>query len=199
MNSDPVTNLMANLIRENPVILGKICGHFGVKGWLKIVSYTRPASQIFQYDNWTLVCLDESGCLNDKRLRVGAEVSAFKENAKGLVIKLAGYDSREASAVLIGNNIGIDRSRLEPLPEGDYYWLDLIGLSVVNLEGVILGKVDHLLETGANDVLVVHSGSSQDAREENNGEQRLLPWTPNVVTRVDLESGVMTVDWKEDY
>ncbi len=199
MNSDPLTNLMANLMGENLVILGKICGHFGVNGWLKIVSYTRPASQIFQYDNWTLVCLDKSGRLNDKRLWVEGEVSAFKKNAKGLVVKLAGYDSREVSATLMGSNIGIDRSRLEPLPEGDYYWLDLIGLSVVNLEGVILGKVDHLLETGANDVLVVRSGSFQDAKEENTGEERLLPWIANVVTRVDLKSGVMTVDWKEHY
>ena len=208
MSSDPVTNLTANPAKENyvaakPVILGRICGHFGVNGWLKIVSYTRPASQIFQYDNWTLVCLDKTGCLNEKRLWVEGEVSAFKKNAKGLVVKLVGYDSREASAMLMGSHIGIDRSRLEPLPEGDYYWLDLIGLSVVNLEGVILGKVDHLLETGANDVLVVRSGASQDAKEENNAEnnaeQRLVPWTPDVVTRVDLESGVMTVDWKEDY
>lgn len=200
---------MANLVEENPLILGKICGHFGVKGWLKVVSYTRPIDQILQYDNWTLVCLDKSGCLNDKRLWVEVEVSAFKQNSKGHVVKLVGYDSRTASAALLGSNIGIARTRLEPLPEGDYYWLDLIGLNVVNLEGVMLGKVDHLLETGANDVLVIHAGASEDASieynavehngAECNAKERLLPWTPNVVTRVDLENGVMTVDWQEDY
>ena len=136
------------------------------------------------------------------------KVSAFKQHPKGAgrgwVVKLAGYDDREASQTLIGRHIGIDRSRLEPLPEGDYYWLDLIGLSVVNLEGVVLGKIDHLLETGANDVMVVHSvpspaGLYQRGMDKNTRTERLLPWTSDVVTRVDLDSGVMTVDWQEDY
>lgn len=197
MNTGLDTDLMTHVSPSKPIILGKICGHFGVKGWLKIASYTRPVSQIFQYEQWALV--DQLVGLSDKQLSV--EVSAFKENTKGLVAKLAGYDSREASAVLIGNHIGIERARLKSLAEGDYYWLDLIGLSVVNLDGVILGKVDHLLETGANDVLVVRSTSAQHAGDDGveNVVERLLPWTPNVVTRVDLKSGLMTVDWKEDY
>ncbi len=158
------------------------------------MSYTRPVEQIFQYDSWTV-------CLNDRSWQMVIAVSAFKQNAKGLMVKLAGYDSRQAAQGLIGSYVGIDRSRLKPLPEGDYYWLDLIGLSVVNLEGVMLGKVDHLLETGANDVLVVHAQASQDATVEKSKTrvERLLPWSDNVVIRVDLEIGVITVDWAADY
>ena len=85
---------------------------------------------------------------------------------------------------------------LKPLAERDYYWIDLIGLSVINLEGVMLGKIDHLIETGANDVMVVHS---EEQHASVAGAERLLPWTATVVTRVDLENGVMTVDWKEYY
>ncbi len=186
----------------NPIIVGKICGHFGVKGWLKIISYTRPCSNIFQYERWMIELDVGLGNQQSGQQRwVVADVSAkqdAKGGAKGGVVKLAGYDSRATSQVLVGCLIGIDRSWLEPLGEGDYYWLDLIGLSVINREGVMLGKIDHLIETGANDVLVVRS-EAQDGTEQQESVERLLPWTADVVTRVDLENGVMTVDWKEDY
>jgi len=172
----------------NPVVLGKFGGHFGVKGWLKIVSYTRPIDQLFQYSEWYL------GCLDDGETWKKVEVSDFRQNSKGYVVKLSGYNNREASEVLVGCEIGIEKSQLEQLPQGDYYWLELIGLNVKNLEGVNLGEIDHLLETGANDVLVVHLESAQDGLVE-----RLIPWTPEVVTHVDLSNGVMAVDWKEDY
>ncbi len=174
--------------------MGQICGHFSLKGWVKIVSYTRPLNQIFQYERWAVS--RDIDCLDDTQHWVVVDVSAFKKNSKGWVVKLVGYDSREVSQVLIGNHIGIDRSWLEPLAERDYYWIDLIGLSVINLEGVMLGKIDHLIETGANDVMVVHS---EEQHASVAGAERLLPWTATVVTRVDLENGVMTVDWKEYY
>ena len=184
--SDTATVNSAQVI--NPVILGRVAGHFGVKGWLKVVSYTRPIDQLFQYSEWYL------GDLDDSESWIKARVSEFGQNTKGFTVKFSGFESREETEALIGRDIGIDKSQLEQLPEGDYYWLDLIGLQVINLEGLVLGKVDHLLETGANDVLVVHQESAQCEPVE-----RLLPWTPAVVTRVDLEDRVITVDWKEDY
>ncbi len=153
-----------------------------------MVSYTRPISQIFQYRTWLL------GSDGNDASWSGAELSAFKKNARGLIVKFAGYDSREATGKFIGCDIGIEKSRLEKLAAGEYYWLELIGLEVINLEGVVLGKVDHLLETGANDVLVIRCGAAEDGQIE-----RLLPWIPDVIADVDLENQVMTVDWKEDY
>ena len=173
---------------RNPVVLGRISGHFGVKGWLKVVSYTRPIDQLLEYDEWFLSRLD------DEEPWTKTRVSESRQNSKGFVVKLSGFDSREESEVLVGCDIGIDKSQLEQLPEGDYYWLELIGLNVINLEGLDLGRIDHLLETGANDVLVVHQDLAQGEPVE-----RLLPWTPDVVTRVDLEDKVIIVNWKEDY
>jgi len=175
-----------------PIILGKICGHFGVKGWIKVVSYTRPANQIFEYDSWSLNLPGNGSDSRESWFKT--EVSRFKQNSRGLIVKLAGYDNRNASQELIGSRIAIERFQLERLAQGDYYWLDLIGLGVVNLEGVKLGKVDHIIETGANDVLVIFDQSAQGDVIE-----RLLPWTSIVVVRVDLEHEIMTVDWEEDY
>jgi 16S rRNA processing protein RimM len=172
----------------NPVILGRIGGHFGIKGWLKIVSYTRPIDQIFQYSEWYLLGL------SDRESWKKVTVTECRQNSKGIVVKFTGFDSREETEVLVGCDFGVDRSQLDRLPEGDYYWLELVGLNVINLEGLNLGRVDHLFETGANDVLVVNQETGQGETVE-----RLLPWTPDVVVRVDLEDGVITVDWKEDY
>lgn len=187
-----VSDLVSIPNELNPIVLGKICGHFGVKGWVRVVSYTRPVNQIFEYDSWSLNLPDNGSEFRDSWFKI--EVSRYKQNSRGLIVKLAGYDNRDASQELVGSRIGIEISQLERLAEGEYYWLDLIGLSVVNLEDVKLGKVDHIIETGANDVLVVLDRSTQDDVIE-----RLLPWTSTVVVRVDLEHETMTVDWEADY
>lgn len=108
---------------------------------------------------------------------------------KGVVLKFEGVDDRDAAVLLKGSEIAVDRGQLQRLPEGEYYWVDLIGLEVVNLEGVKFGRVDRLFETGSNDVLVVR------------GErERLVPWIRgDVVKDVDLVSGRITVDWDPEF
>ncbi|HBK77691.1 MAG TPA: 16S rRNA processing protein RimM, partial [Gammaproteobacteria bacterium] len=107
---------------------------------------------------------------------------------KGVVCHLKGYDDRAQARELVDVDIAVAADRFSKLESGEYYWYQLEGLEVVNLSGESLGKVDRLLETGANDVLVLK------------GEQeRLVPYTPGVVAEVDLNRGRIQVDWEKDY
>jgi 16S rRNA processing protein RimM len=162
------------------VLVGRIVGLYGVRGWVKVHSYAAGREQILAYDPW--------------HLRIGGEwcpkrLAAGREHGKGIVVQFEGVVDRDMAAGLVGADIAVHRDQLEPLAPGEYYWIDLIGLRVVTGAGVELGRVDHLLETGANDVLVVH------------GErERLIPYVPGeVVVKVDLEAGVIEVDWDPDF
>jgi len=161
------------------VTFGRITGLFGVQGWVKIFSHARPREAIVEFSPW----LVETG--GDWR---EFEVEEGRAQGKGVVVKLAGVDDRNQASPLIGADIAVRFSQLPPLSKGEYYWVQLVGLEVVNLAGQRLGKVDHLLETGANDVLVVR-----------NGKEHWLPVTSNVIREVDLEAGRIRVEWDADF
>ena len=167
-----------------PVVVGKIGRHFGVKGWLKIQSFTRPEEQIFEYQPWMLEYPELNG-----QWQV-TSVTAKERRSGYLIAKLEGFDSRESSAPLIGREIAVDEVNLPVLDEGEYYWSDLIGLDVTNLQGVVLGRVEYMMETGANDVMAV---------KHPDGVERLIPWVAQYVDRVDLDRGILVADWPEDY
>ena len=169
-----------------PVVLGKISGQHGVKGWITVRSYTRPAAQILDYAEWML------GARADADDWQPVRVAATRQSKK-LLAKLAGVDDRTAAEALAGRWIAVQSSQLPPLPRGEYYWSDLTGLRVVNQDGVELGVVDHLVETGANDVLAVQRPGPPGAAGE-----RLLPWSPTVIVEVDLEGGCIRVAWDPD-
>jgi 16S rRNA processing protein RimM len=162
------------------LVVGEIAGVFGVKGWVKVRSYTEPASNILAYSPWRLVSGSES--------RI-CEVSAGKAQRSGIIASLAGIAGRDEALELKGFQILVPRSVFPKLDEGCYYWSDLIGLSVRTKDGVDLGEVERLLETGANDVLVVR------------GErERLVPFVLGAyVLEVDRESSCITVDWDPDF
>lgn len=162
------------------VTLGRVTGLFGVRGWVKVFSETDPREGIVGYEP---VYLGRNGDWHKARIEDG------QLQGKGVVLKFEGIDDRDVAAMLKGSEIAVERDQLERLPAGEYYWTDLVGLEVVNLEGVIFGLVGHLFETGANDVLVVK------------GErERLIPWIRDDVIRdVDLSAGRITVDWDEDF
>ena len=166
---------------ESFVTLGRISGAHGVKGWVKVYSETSPRENILAYAPWELV---RAG----RRQRV--EVVAGRPQGRILVARLEGCDDHDAAEALVGCEIQVPRSRLPGgLAEGEYYWADLVGLRVETLDGVELGRVERLFETGANDVIVV-----QGERE------RLLPYVwQQVVREVDLAAGVMRVDWDPDF
>ncbi len=158
------------------LVLGQISGLYGVRGWVKVHSYTQPKDNILSYTPWII-------------RGQPVELEAGKEHGKTLVVKFHGIDDREAAAGLIHLDISVDRQQLPPLPAGEFYWIELMGLRVVTLAGVELGRVTQLLETGANDVLVV-----QGERE------RLLPYLPGqVLSRIDLAAGLIEVDWDPDF
>ncbi len=156
-------------------------GVYGVKGWLRVFSHTQPRERILSYRPWLI---QRGGSWQV------VEVEAGQAHAKGVLVKLAGCDDRDAAARLIGADIAIRREQLEALAPGEYYWADLIGLRVETVAGVALGRVETLLETGANDVLVV-----QDGRRE-----RLIPYVrPQFVTEIDLARGLLVVDWDPEF
>lgn len=162
------------------VCLGSVVGVWGVEGWLKIHSYTRNRADIFEYGYW-LVGPGE----RPRRYKLE---SGREQGRGGLVAKLVGLDDRDAAAAEVGSLIQISPEQLPALGEGEYFWHQLTGLVVENLDGKPLGTVAHLFETGANDVLVV-------AGER----ERLIPYIPGVIREVDLEAGRMRVDWDEDF
>lgn len=163
------------------VLLGRIAGVHGVRGELKLESYTEPRAQIFRYQPWLL--RSGSG-------ETSVEGCRGRAHGKGLVAELPGVADRDAAAALVGTEIWVARSALPKAKPGEYYWSDLEGLEVVTTEGVSLGKVSHLVATGANDVLVV-----KDAMRE-----RLIPFLiGQFVTDVDLDAGRLAVDWDPEF
>lgn len=166
------------------ITVGKIGAPFGVRGWVKVYSYTEIADNLLDYDPWYLRPQNAPQAPWQE-----AEVSEARQHGKGLVARFEGCDDRDAASLMRGQEIAIRRDQLPPPAEGEYYWIDLQGLEVKTLDGVSLGIVDHLLETGANDVLVVK------------GErERLIPYVQGpIVKEVDLDGGVIRVDWDPDY
>lgn len=157
------------------ISVGRVVGLFGVDGWVKVHSYTRPREAILHYSPWQMEIGGTSRSL---------EVAEGRLQGRGVIARLAGFQNRDAAVALIGADIAVHASQLPAAGEREYYWAELEGLRVVNLVGQDLGRVSHLFETGANDVLVV-----QGERE------RLIPFGPGIIQRVDLDAGVISVDW----
>ena len=175
-------------------VVGKITAHYGVRGWVRVRSYMRPAGAIVDFATWQL--LDGEPDRRSGEQDPCGEVCPVesREQRNGFVVRLAGVTDREQAEPLIGCTIAIARAELPELPPGEYYWEQLVGLEVINEAGESLGRVDHLVETGANDVLVVHEVSGDGTVVE-----RLLPWAEHVVLSVDTAAGTMRVDWDAEY
>lgn len=158
------------------VEVGRIVDAYGVRGWVKIASHTDPHANILEYSPWQL---ETAGGVIEKAVLTG------RPHGSHVVAHLEGINDRDAALALKGVAIRVERQRFPEPQNESYYWVDLEGLRVVNQDGIDLGRVDHLLETGSNDVLVV-----QGERE------RLIPFLRgSVVVEVDLAAGVMRVDW----
>ena len=164
------------------ILLGRVNGAFGVRGEAKLESWTEPRIAIFRYQPWIL--RDPQG--NERELR-GVR---GKESGKTLVATFPDVTDRDAVEAMRGTEIYAPRSALPPPRPGEYYWVDLEGLRVVNAEGVDFGTVSHLFSTGSNDVLVARDGE----------RERMIPFVePQFVTGVDFDAGIVTVDWDADF
>lgn len=149
-----------------------------MQGWLKISAYTECGPAILNYVPWYLS--------KDGKEWKEIRVEEGRVHGKGIIAKLTGIDSPEEASLLTGTLIGIDRTNLPELKQGDFYWSDLIGLTVINKDGTTLGKVSHLIETGSNDVLVI-KGEKEHA----------IPYLPgSVILNIDLQKKEIQVDWE---
>jgi len=169
------------------MLVGRIGAAHGIKGLVKVNSFTDPIDNILDYQPWTL-----RGPDGEKVVKV----TASRMQGKGLVVQLNGETDRtSAEALFCGRDILVPVSVLPVLEEDEFYWRDLIGLRVRHQDGRDLGKLASMMETGANDVLVVRGDrDSIDTRE------RLIPWLPDdVVLNVDTATGVITVDWDTEF
>lgn len=147
---------------------------------MRVYSYTQPRENIVQYQPWYL---KQSGDWQPRKLAEGSR------HGKGVIARLQDCMDRDQALALMGSEIGIRRDQLPDTAPGEYYWSDLQGLEVVTVDNEVLGRVDHLLETGANDVLVIKGD-----------RERLVPFVlEQVVKRVDLDSGIIEVDWDKDF
>ena len=166
---------------ERMITVGRLHGAFGVRGEVKLESFTDPHRAIAKYQPWTL--RDARG---NERVCEGVRV---REGGKGLIATIPGIEDKDAADALRGVDVLVPRSALPPPAPGEYYWVDLEGLRVVNLEGADFGTVSHLFSTGANDVLV-----AQGERE------RMIPFVqPDYIRSVDFDTGIVTVDWDADF
>ncbi|MGA0099177.1 MAG: ribosome maturation factor RimM [Steroidobacteraceae bacterium] len=160
--------------------LGRIVGVFGVRGWVKVQSWTDPPEGILGYREWWLEG-DPQG-----PLKVTPEEG--RRHGKLVVARLQGLTDRESAEGLRGREIRVPREHLPPTAPGEHYQVDLIGLEVFNREGVWLGRVDHFVEAPAHPVMVVLGD-----------RERWLPLVRKHIDRVDLEAGRMVVDWDADF
>lgn len=163
------------------VVMGRIAAAHGIRGLVKIQPFTEYADSLLDYRTWWIGC--EQGPWRE------AVVGQCEVHGKTLVAQLPDCPDRTAAEKLKGLLVAVPRSKLPEQGADEYYWTDLIGMAVSNEAGEVLGTVDKLLETGANDVLVVRGGDSEI----------LIPFVASAVKRVDLQNRTISVDWSVDY
>lgn len=160
------------------IALGYIAAVHGIKGWVKLHSWTRPMEAILDYQPW-LLGEDKSP----------VKIIGGRKQGKGLVALLPGFEDREQAVKLVGQQIFVGRDQLPATAADEYYWSDLEGLEVHTTKGEVLGRVERMMETGANDVLIIRGQ-----------REHLVPFIQGqYVTRVDLEGGLIEVDWDPEF
>jgi 16S rRNA processing protein RimM len=165
------------------VVVGKVSSAFGVKGWLKINSYTDPADNILQFKPWYLQVRQQNQPWKIVKVLDG------RAHGKQVVVQLEGINDRNQAELLRGLEIAIKREQLPEAQDNEFYWVDLEGLRVINRGGIFLGVVESIMETGANDVLVVQGN-----------KERLIPCVMDeFVLDINLDAGTLTVDWDPDF
>lgn len=164
--------------------MGRIAAPYGVKGWLKILPLTSEPETLLAYSQWWVRCRGGEGAWQAHTLESG------RQHGATLLAQLSGLADREMAAVLAGGDVGVPRSALPPVAVDEYYWSDLVGLSVVNREGVALGRVAAIEDFGAHPILRVAAEGRAPM---------LIPFVDAYVDRVDVALSRIEVDWQPDY
>lgn len=164
---------------DDIVIIGRLGTSFGVQGWLKATSFTNPATNLLTYDN---LLFFHAGHWQS------FEVEGKKQQGKDLLFKLKVATDREVARQYTNADIGIHKDQLPATEQDEYYWRDLEGMEVINHKGISFGKIDHLFNTGSNDVMTVMGD-----------KLRYVPYLEHVVLKVDPTLKQITVEWDEDF
>lgn len=162
--------------RQGLIVVGRITGVYGVRGWVRLASFTDPMDNLLAYRPWLM---EDRG--NWREL----VIDEVRPHGKGFVARIEGCDDRDDAARFAGRDLCVPAERLPQAEEDEYYWFELEGLKVVGTDGFEFGTVDHLFATGANDVMVVKDGP----------RERLLPFIADVIVEVDRGRGLIRVDW----
>ena len=192
------------------VELGKVVGVWGVKGWIKLHSFTRNRADIAQYKTWWLKPANlqrmagESSKATEAQF-ISVKVLSCKEQGKGIVAQIDGVNDPDHALTLNGHSIWVKQADLPALPTGQFYWQQLIGLRVSNKMSLELGTIESILETGANDVLVIKAiegskvAEGSQVAEGSKGTEILVPYADEFIEEIDIEQGTMIVDWDPSY
>jgi 16S rRNA processing protein RimM len=164
--------------RTKYIVVGKLGSTYGVQGWIKLHAYTETIANILDYNPWYIEEADQWSLI---------ERTEAREQHKGIIVKFSGINNPEQARLLTGKKIAVLSTELPPLKKGEYYWSDLEGLTVINHDGAILGKVIYLLETGSNDVLVI--------KDEKNKELA-IPYLSSIIKDIDLRRQIINVHWE---
>jgi 16S rRNA processing protein RimM len=175
----------ASPVADDFVVLGRILGPYGVKGWLKINPFTTEHGTLLGHPAWWIRPRGGSGAWREMALESG------REHGATLVAQLAGITDREAAVLLKGSDVGVPRAALPAAADDEIYYSDLVGLAVVNRQGVPLGTVSSVQDYGAHPVFRV--------TDETTAVERLIPFVDAYVDSVDLAAGRIDVDWQPDY
>ena len=182
-------------VPEDLIELGRLAGPWGVKGWSKVVPYSQDADVLMQASQWYLRPPEGRFGRGFTAFTgaVSVEVEQCKPHGDGLVALIEGIRDRDLVASIKGASVWVPRRHFPPPADGEYYWVDLLGLEVVNREGVGFGRVVDLMSTGPHSVLVLKQ------TEAGEDVERLIPFVPAYVDEVDLAQGRVRVDWQPDY
>jgi 16S rRNA processing protein RimM len=170
------------------VVMGRIVAPYGIFGWLKVQTSTESIDSLFDYPDWWLGREDNStqpGIENSPWQKYSVETAKVHNDT--LLVKLKGVNDRDAALALKSKHVAVPREEFPEAEEGEYYWSDLIGLNVTNQQGVILGLVSDVFETGANDVIVI--------KDPKDGKERLLPFVDQTILDVNIADKTILVDW----
>jgi len=185
----PKLPLKAPLGAGDYTVMGRIIAPYGIKGWVKIHAFTQDRATLLEYPTWWI--RPRTGSAESAVGWQEMEIEACREHGATLIAQLAGIGDRETAAALKGADIGVPRTALPVAPANEIYYADLVGLTVVNRQGVRMGQVARVQDFGAHPVLCV--------TDEGSAVERMIPFVAAYVDGVDVAAGRIDVDWQLDY
>lgn len=174
-------------VPDDLVLVGHISGAYGIRGWVRITPYSGDADALLHAKTWWL----------DKPEVRDVEMLQAKFHSGDVVAKLMGVEDRDRAEALKGAQVQVSRRLFPPLDDGEFYWVDLIGLTVENLQGEVLGTVSNMMDNGAHPILRVEMPAAEG--QDKKPQELLIPFVEHFVKQVDQTGRKLTVDWERDY